>query len=100
MGAPAILTLGNPPVQSTVVETLNGVVSSTLNGPISYTSDTPAVATVDGNGLVTPVSVGTANITASDAVGGLSDTVAVTVVAAPPPPPVLNNGLTLTVPSS
>lgn len=98
MGAPATITLGNPPVQSTAVETLNGTPTSTFNGPLAYASDNTAVATVDPeSGLVTQVSVGVANISVTDAVGNLTDSVAVTVQASSP---VLNNGIVLTVPSN
>jgi hypothetical protein len=96
MGAPVTLTVGAGTVQATVQETLNGTPTGTLNGPIAYASDTPAVCTIDPTlGVVTPVAPGTANVSAADAVGNLSDTVVVTVVAAGP---TLNNGLILTIP--
>lgn len=52
----------------------------------SWTSSAQAVATVDPAGKVTPVSVGTTNITASATAGGVTrqGQAAVTVTAAPP----------------
>jgi hypothetical protein len=57
----------------------------------SWTSSAPAVATVDPAGKVTPVSVGTTNITASATAGGVTrqGQAAVTVTAAPA---VVHNG--------
>jgi len=46
----------------------------------TYVSDTPTVATVSSTGLITPVSVGTANITITDGAGNTS-VVPVTVTA-------------------
>ena len=99
MGAPASIPIANGPVQGTVVEKLAGVASTTDNGPIAFASDTPSVASVDPvSGLVTPVSAGTANVTALDAIGNISDTVAVTVVGVTPPQQ--NDSLELTIPSN
>ena len=53
------------------------LVDVTNSSYISYQSDTPAVATVDGDGHVTAVAPGSANITATYA--GVSATVPVTV---------------------
>ena len=53
--------------------------SSTGSGTLSWTSSNSSVATVDSNGKVTAVGVGTANITASYG-GSVSATCAVTVV--------------------
>ena len=102
MGQPQTLTMGLGPVQATVQEFLTGNPEPD-SGPIAFSSDTPGVATVDpASGLVTPVSVGTANITATDStnVPTLSDTVLVTVVAGGPPPPTENDTLTLTIPTN
>jgi hypothetical protein len=101
MGAPATLVLGQPPVQATVQESLGGV-NEPNTGPIAYASDNPAVASVDPvAGLVTSVSAGTCNISATDStnVPALSDSVAVTVVASGPPPPQQNDTLVLSIPS-
>lgn len=53
--------------------------ASTGSGDLSWTSSNSSVATVDSNGKVTAVGVGTANITASYG-GSVSATCAVTVV--------------------
>ena len=53
--------------------------ASTGSGDLSWTSSNSSVATVDGNGKVTAVGLGTANITASYG-GSVSATCAVTVV--------------------
>jgi Bacterial Ig-like domain (group 2) len=99
MGAPATLVLGQPAVQATAVETLGGVPQTTFNGPLAFSSDNTSVATVDpAAGLVTQVAVGTCNITVLDAIGNLTDSVAVTVISGVTPP-VLNDGITLTIPS-
>jgi uncharacterized protein YjdB len=61
------------------------VMSGTIEVPnqtVTYASDAPAVATVDDKGMVTGVTAGTANITATS--GTWSGSVALTVVAAPP----------------
>lgn len=57
---------------------------------VTFTSSDPAVATVDGTGLVTGVSVGSATVTASATSGAItvSGTATVTVV---PEPPVLSS---------
>lgn len=47
---------------------------------IFWTSSNESVATVDQNGVVTPVEKGTATITAKTLDGGISDTVKVTVI--------------------
>ncbi|MCL2042054.1 MAG: Ig-like domain-containing protein [Bacteroidales bacterium] len=49
---------------------------------VTWSSDATAIATVDGNGKVTAMSVGTAIITATTVVGGLTATCAVTVTGA------------------
>jgi uncharacterized protein YjdB len=59
--------------------TLTGVVGSPDEG-VSWSSSDDSVATVDGDGLVTAVGVGTATITASsDFDGGLTDSAEITV---------------------
>ncbi len=50
---------------------------------VNWTSDNTAVATVSGNGLVTGVALGTANITATTADGGYTATCVITVQPAP-----------------
>jgi uncharacterized protein YjdB len=99
LGQPSTLVLGQPAVQATAVETLGGVPQTTFNGPLAFSSDNTSVATVDpAAGLVTQVAVGTCNITVLDAIGNLTDSVAVTVISGVTPP-VLNDGITLTIPS-
>jgi uncharacterized protein YjdB len=53
------------------------------NQSVNWTSDNTAVATVSGNGLVTGVALGTANITATTADGGYTATCVITVQPAP-----------------
>jgi hypothetical protein len=99
MGAPATLVLGQPAVQATAVESLAGVPQTTFNGPLAFSSDNAAVASVDpASGLVTSVAVGTCNISVLDAIGNLSDSVAVTVISGVTPP-VLNDSISLSIPS-
>ena len=63
-----------------LTHTLNVVSVNPAGSTVTWASDTPAVATVSG-GVVTGVSAGTANITASVTAGGgtFTDTCAVTV---------------------
>jgi protocatechuate 3,4-dioxygenase beta subunit len=65
---------------------------------VAWSSDDETVATVDGNGLVTAVGVGTATITVTTADGGHTATSAITVVALPEPPapPIDVTGVTVT----
>jgi hypothetical protein len=56
-----------------------------LQRPVTWSSSNPGVAAVDGNGRVSPVGAGTAQITAT--ADGRSDQVSVTVAAAPAPAP-------------
>ena len=56
-------TLSDNTIQVARTATINH--SKTYNGTITYTSSNPSVATVDGNGVITGVSMGTATITAS-----------------------------------
>ena len=53
------------------------------NQSVTWASDNPAVAAVDANGLVTAVSGGAANITATTADGGFTASCAVTVTVPP-----------------
>ncbi len=69
------LTYGDTPV--TLTATVVGPVGSL--DTVTWTSTATSVATVDSSGAVTPVSVGTATITATSVFGGISDAVAVTV---------------------
>jgi hypothetical protein len=98
MGQPVTLTLGEGPVVAEVEEFSGPSGTGTVvpdEGTIEFSSDTPAVATVDTNGNVTPIAVGTANITAVDSSNAaLTDTVPVTVVAAAP------ESLVLTIPTN
>ena len=56
-----------------------------MQRPLTWSSSDPGVASVDGNGRVTPVGSGTAQITAT--ADGRSDQVSVTVAAAAAPTP-------------
>ena len=59
------------------------------NKTVTWASDNTAVATVDGTGLVTAVSVGTANIivtTATTLYGNYTDTAVITVIGPTPTP--------------
>ena len=51
-------------------------------GPLTYSSASPSVATVDANGNVTQVAVGTAVLTTTDSGNGLSATDTLTVTDA------------------
>jgi hypothetical protein len=106
MGNPVSETVAGGPVQAVVVEGTVSGPGTTFNGPISFVSDSPAVATVSSTGLVTPVSstalgtggaAGVATITASDAIGSLSDSVVVTVTGGAAG---LNTTLTLSIPAN
>ncbi len=57
------------------------VPADATNRSVTWSSDAPGIATVDGNGLVTAVGVGTANITVTTADGNKTATCAVTVEA-------------------
>src|SRR5882672_4083060 len=65
-------------------------------GAPAFVSDNPAVATVDpASGVATGVAVGTASISGTDPVNGLSGSDVLTV-ATPPPPPAVSATLALT----
>jgi Bacterial Ig-like domain (group 2) len=99
MGAPATLVLGQPAVQATAVESLQGVPQTTFNGPLAFSSDNTSIATVDpAAGLVTQVAAGTCNISVLDAIGNLTDSVAVTVIPGTTPP-TQNDSIALSIPS-
>lgn len=56
---------------------------SSANKNLTYTSNAPGIATVNGSGVVTGASVGTATIMVTDTVSGKSTTCTVTVKALP-----------------
>ncbi|MBR1531250.1 MAG: Ig-like domain-containing protein [Eubacterium sp.] len=60
-------------------ESSNGNVGSLDNKDIDWTSSDDTIASVDENGVVTPLDEGTATITARTADGGYTDSVTVTV---------------------
>ncbi|MCL0096745.1 Ig-like domain-containing protein, partial [Thermodesulfovibrionales bacterium] len=78
------LVVGGEPVQLTaIVEPENAT-----NPVVTWSSDNPTVATVNENGLVTPVAIGTATISVTTVDGGYTGASTVTViervVVAPP----------------
>ena len=62
-------------------ESSSGKVGDLDNKDIDWTSSDPTIASVDANGVVTPLDEGTATITARTADGGFTDSVTVTVTA-------------------
>lgn len=56
--------------------------NNATNKEVTWSSSDEAVATVDGNGLVTGVTVGTANITVTTVDGSFTDIVTISVTAA------------------
>ena len=58
---------------------------SAVNKNVLFTSDNPEVVTVNSNGKITAVSVGTATVTVTTVDGGFSDCCTVTVVDSVPP---------------
>lgn len=60
---------------------------------LTWESSNPAVATVDGNGLVTGVTVGEVSITVCEPTSGCTSMAAVTVYTTPDDPPVCIDGL-------
>jgi Bacterial Ig-like domain (group 2) len=87
-GMPATIQVGGSGAQAVFTEFsgLNGTGSIAPDaGPVAFSSDNPAVATVDPNsGAIVAVSVGTANISGTDSVDGLTASDSVTVTAAAP----------------
>ena len=75
------LVLGVHPTETLIASVEDGDFVEVENAVVTWTSSNPSVATVDNNGTVTAVSVGTATITAEAA--GVSDTCEITVAAAP-----------------
>lgn len=71
---------------------------NTYNRKVTWQSDDTAVATVSSNGIVTPVSVGTANITTTAADGGYSASCAVTVTENVPASGISLNKSSITLP--
>lgn len=61
--------------------------SNATNKAVTYESDDDAVATVNNNGLVTAIGVGTTTITAKTADGNHTDTATVNVTEAEPEEP-------------
>ena len=80
------VTLDKASTQIVIGET--DTLTATVNPPeatnkdVTWSSDNEAVATVSG-GVITSVSIGTANITVTTVDGGHTDTCAVTVIAVP-----------------
>jgi uncharacterized protein YjdB len=79
--APTLLVGSTLQMQANAI--LTDDTGADLAASVTWTSSDPAVATVTPNGLVTAVAVGTATITAADAVSGLSDGTPVSVTAMP-----------------
>ena len=78
----ASLTIGGATQQlSAATLDQNG---ATISADLTWASDNTAVATVDANGLVTPVAEGTANITATSSSITSTDPSVITVVASSP----------------
>ena len=75
--ASAMLVLQGKMQLSAVVRDANGRVLA--GRPIAWTTDNAPVATVDANGLVTAIGVGSAAVTATSE--GVSDTAAITAIA-------------------
>jgi uncharacterized protein YjdB len=70
----ALTTVGGTATLTATVEPNNATKQN-----VAWTSDNTAVATVNSEGVVTPVAAGTANITATTEEGGFTETCAVTV---------------------
>lgn len=63
--------------------TLNTTVTQNGTEAIKYTSSNNAIATVDGAGVITGVSIGTATITATTHTSGISSSITVSVISSP-----------------
>lgn len=91
LSAPTISINQGAASQREIGQTLQLTVSTTgIPAPsVSYSSDDTGIATVSAGGLVTPLSVGTARITATatNSEGSASDFIDVTVVAVGAPAP-------------
>lgn len=63
--------------------TLKTTVTQNGTEAIKYTSSNDAIATVDGAGVITGISIGTATITATTYTSGLSSSITVSVISSP-----------------
>ena len=75
------LVLGEHPTENLRAKVEDSHSQIVENAVVTWTSNNPDVVTIDNNGKVTAVTVGTATITAEAA--GVSDTCEITVAAAP-----------------
>lgn len=75
------LVLGEHPTETLEAIVKDGKSEVVNNANVTWTSSNPSVATVDGNGKVTGISTGKANITVS--VAGISKTIEVNVIGRP-----------------
>lgn len=75
------LVLGEHPIENLISNVEDGNFEEVPNAMVTWISSNESVVTVDNNGKVTAVGVGTATITAKAA--GVSDTCEVNVLAAP-----------------
>ena len=75
------LVLGVHPTETLIAEVKDSYSQKVENAVVTWKSSNPSVATVDDNGKVTAVNVGTTTITAEAA--GVSNTCEITVAAAP-----------------
>jgi hypothetical protein len=84
--APSGVQLSPAQTRQLVCTVRHGVTTQILTGvPLTWSSSQPSVATVDANGLVTAVAVGSATITCRATGRPESATAVVNVVAGPPP---------------
>lgn len=75
------LVLEKHPTETLMAEVEDAMYAKVEDATVTWTSSNPDVATVDGTGKITAVSVGTTTITAEAT--GVSDTCEITVIAAP-----------------